>query len=177
MIFQEMSTTIRHNELVTAIVSEIRHLVKKREAYALSEEIPLVYFGTKKEPHFMRLVDIDEIENIDEFTNDIIDELEYVQPDFVLFKKNRHLRNNKGTRTAGFPDLIVEVWSGDNTTYDRKVKFDLYSSSPVTEHWYIEQKINNVVCYYGEKRINNQCLTDILVTRGGLEFDLRDLAV
>ena len=125
----------------------------------------------------MRLVNIDEIEDIDEFTDDLIDELEYVQPDFVLFRNNKHLRNKKGTRTAGCPDLIVEVWSGENTTYDRKVKFDLYSSSPVTEHWYIEQKSNNVACYYGEKRIASQCLTDILVTRGGLEFDLRDLVV
>ena len=177
MIFMEMSTTIRHNELVMAISSEIRHLIKKKEAYALSEEIPLVFLGTKKEPHFMRLVNIDEIEDINEFTNDIIDELEYVQPDFVLFKNNKHLRNKKGTRTAGYPDLIVEVWSGDNTTYDRKIKFDLYSSSPITEHWYIEQKSNNIVCYYGEKRITNQCLTEILVTRDGLEFDLRDLVV
>jgi len=176
-IFMKMATTDRHNILTGTLFSRIVNLLEKKEAYALSEEVALVYWGDKKEPDFIRLVNIEEIEDVDEFTKEIIHDLNYVQPDFVLFKKNPYLRNKRGTKIAGYPDLIVEVWSVDNTTYDRKVKLDLYSSSPVTEHWYIEQNSNEVVCYYGDRRIESQYLTDILVTRDGLKFDLRYLAI
>ena len=177
-IFMEMApTTDRHNILTGTLFSRIVNLLEKKEAYAVSEEVALVYFGDKKQPDSIRLVDINEIEDVDEFTREIIHDLSYVQPDFVLFKENPYLRNRRGTKIAGCPDLIVEVWSGDNTTFDRETKRDLYSSSPVTEHWYIEQNMNEVVCFYGNKKIESQCLTDVLVTRGGLEFDLRYLAV
>ena len=176
-IFMEMSTTGRHNRLAGTFFGEVLSLLRKKEAYALHEEGALVYWGTKKEPQFIRLVDVNEIEDIDEFTEEIINELYYVQPDFFLFKKNPYLHNKKETRVAGYPDLIVEVWSDDNTTYDRKVKLDLYSSSPITEHWYIEQKSNSVVCYYGDSKIESQSLMNVLVTRDGIEFDLRYLAV
>ena len=44
--------------------------------------------------------------------------------------------------------------------------------------WYImEQDSNEVACYFGRNRIDDQSLTDILVTRDGLKFDLRYLAV
>jgi len=69
------------------------------------------------------------------------------------------------------------VWSKNNPQFDRELKLLLYSSSPVTEHWYIDQDSNEVVCYYGSGRIKDQCLTDVLVTLGGLKFDLRYLAV
>ena len=173
----EMSTTARHTRLAGTFFSEVVGLLRKKEAYALSEENALVYWGTKKEPHLIRLVDVSEIEDADNFTQEIINDLYYVQPDFFLFKKNPYLHNKKETRIAGYPDLIVEVWSDDNTTFDRKIKLGLYSSSPITEHWYIEQKSNEVVCYCGDKKLENQSLMNVLVTRGGLEFDLRYLAI
>jgi Uma2 family endonuclease len=95
----------------------------------------------------------------------------------MLFKDNPYLKNNKGLRTAGQPDLIIEVWSEGNTDRDKNFKKDLYSSSPITEHWYIEQDSNDVTCYFGTDRIKNQHLSDILVTRGGLQFDLRYLTI
>ena len=176
-IFMEMSTSARHNRLAGTFGGEILNLLRKKEAYALQEEGALVYWGEKKELDFIRLVDVTEIEDADEFTNEIIHDLHYVQPDFFLFKNNPYLHNKRETKIAGYPDLIVEVWSDDNTTFDRKIKLGLYSSSPITEHWYIEQNSNEVVCYYGDKRIENQCLMNVLVTRDGLKFDLRYLAV
>lgn len=176
-IFMEMATSGRHTRLSGTFFSEVVGLLKKKEIYALQEENALVYWGDKKEPHLIRLVDVNEIEDIDKFTKEIIHDLYYVQPDFFFFKKNPYLHNKRETKIAGYPDLIVEVWSEDNTAFDRKIKLGLYSSSPVTEHWYIEQNSNEVVCYYGSDRIENQCLTNVLVTRGGLEFDLRYLAI
>jgi len=54
---------------------------------------------------------------------------------------------------------------------------NLYATSDITEHWYIEQDSNEVICYFGKNRIEGQFLSNILITRGGLKFDLRYLAV
>jgi len=54
---------------------------------------------------------------------------------------------------------------------------NLYATSSITEHWYIEQDSNHVQCYVGKERISDQNLTVVLITQKGLEFDLRYLAI
>jgi len=152
-------------------------LLRKKEVYALSEECSLVYWGKKTEPANLSLVDISEIEDLVKFRESVIDDLYYVQPDFMLFKNNPYVENKRQTRTAGCPDLIVEIWSDGNSKNDRAFLQNLYATSNITEHWYIEQDSNEVECYLGRGRIENQSLTDILSTRAGLKFDLRYLAV
>jgi len=71
----------------------------------------------------------------------------------------------------------VAIVTGGNKGVGRETKKLLYSTSPVTEHWYIEQNSNTVECYFGNNRLENQSLSDILVTRDGLKFDLRYLAI
>jgi Uma2 family endonuclease len=100
-----------------------------------------------------------------------------VQPDFMLFKNNPYVENKRQTRTAGCPDLVVEIWSDGNSKNDRAFLQNLYATSDITEHWYIEQDSNEVICYIGHEKIKNQSLTEMLETRGGLKFDLRYLAV
>jgi Uma2 family endonuclease len=176
-IIMPMSTTGRHNRITGTIFGRILDLLEKNEVYALHEEGALVHWGKKNKNDLIALVDVKDIHDVEDFTQITINELDYVQPDFFLFKENPYLHNERETKVAGFPDLIVEVWSKDNTKFDRELKLNLYSSSPITEHWYIEQDANEVICYFGRDRIKNQSLTDILVTRGGLEFDLRYLAI
>jgi hypothetical protein len=172
-----MSTTARHNRLSATFIGTILDLLRKKEVYALHEECSLVYWGKKTEPTGLRLVDISEIEDLDKFIHSTIEDLYYVQPDFMLFKNNPYVENKRQTRTAGCPDLIVEIWSDGNTKNDRAFLQNLYATSERTEHWYIEQDSNEVICYLGKNRLENQYLTDVLVTRGGLRFDLRYLAV
>jgi Uma2 family endonuclease len=136
-----------------------------------------VHYGTKKLPNGFELVDIDSIENKEYFCANTILELDYVNPDFVLFKNNPYVENKKQTRTAGRPDLIVEVWSESNAKNDRAFLQNLYATSEITEHWYIEQDSNKVECYMGKEQLPDQYLTNILVTQKGLEFDLRYLAI
>jgi len=176
-IIMPMSTTGRHNRITGTIFGRILDLLEKKKVYALHEEGALVHWGQKNKNDLIKLIDINEIDDVYDFTQITINELDYVQPDFFLFAKNLYLHNDRETKVAGYPDLIVEVWSKDNSKFDRELKFNLYSSSPVTEHWYIEQDANEVVCYFGSEKIENQFLTDVLVTRGGLKFDLRYLAV
>jgi len=171
-----MGTTHRHNGLVSTLMNRIFNRIESGELLAFQEQCPLVYFGTKELPAGFKLIDVKSITDVHRFLDNITD-LEYVKPDFMLFKNNAYLRNKKQTRTAGQPDFIVEVWSESNTDDDRAFLQNLYATSPITEHWYIEQDSNHVQCYVGKERISNQNLTDVLVTQKGLEFDLRYLAI
>jgi Uma2 family endonuclease len=171
-----MGTTKRHNDFVSFLIGEMFPLIKRKELYAWSEQCPLVYYGTKESSTDFRLVDIKAIDDIERFIDNIT-ELEYVKPDFILFKDNSYIENQKQTRTAGQPDLIVEIWSESNTKNDRAFLQNLYATSPITEHWYIEQDSNTVQCYMGKEQLSNQYLSNILKTQKGIEFDLRYLAI
>ena len=176
-IYVPMSTTKRHNKITMTFSGTILDLLRKNEVDALQEECALVYWGTKKLPDGFKLVDANDIEDKKHFTDIIINELDYVRPDFVLFKNNPYVENKKQTRTAGQPDLIVEVWSDSNSKNDRAFLQNLYATSDITEHWYIEQDSNEVVCYLGKEILPGQSIKNILHTQNGLKFDLRYLAV
>jgi len=176
-IYMPMSTTGRHNRMVMTISSAVIELLRKKEVYALQEECALVHWGYKGKSDFKELIKIADIENKSIFVEETINELDYIQPDFLLFKDNPYLHNENETKVAGCPDLIIEVWSKGNTKAEREFKLELYSSSPVTEHWYIEQDSNEVICYFGKEKTKSQSLKNVLETRGGLKFDLRYLAI
>jgi hypothetical protein len=172
-----MSTKIRHNRLTGALNGNIFGFMKSGQMNAMQENCALVYYGEKPDCDWLRLVDVTELADRDEFIDGIMNDLDYVMPDFLFFKDNQYLENRRQTRTAGQPDLIVEVWSEFNTPYDREKKFELYASSSITEHWYIEQDSNIIKCCMGASELPSQNLKDILRTRGGIEFDLRYLAL
>ena len=176
-IYYPMATTGRHNDIAMSLTGSIFDLKRKREVRAYQEQCALVYYGSMKIKNDFYLVDTTDLDDIDDFIENVILELDYVQPDFILFKNNPYIENKKRTRIAGQPDLVVEVWSRNNKKNERAFLQNLYATSAVTEHWYIEQDSNEVICYLGKERLENQCLTKVLVTRGGLEFDLRYLAL
>ena len=174
--YMPMGTTDEHNDFVTALLLDLANLIKRREVSVKHENCPLVYYGERKFSTGFRLIDVTTIKDTERFLDNIT-ELENVNPDFMLFKDNPYLKNKKRTRTAGQPDLIVEIWSESNDDNHRAFLKNLYSTSPITEHWYIEQESNRVECYIGSTQLPDQCLTNMLVTQKGLEFDLRYLAV
>jgi len=171
----EMGTTARHRRLLDYLIKSTIELFEKKEIINFSESSSLVYYGNKKEMSLCELVDIREIQDIQKFRENVMGELNIVTPDYMHFKDNKYIINKRETRLAGYPNLVVEVWSEDNSDKDRAFKKYLYSTSPITEQWYIEQDSNIVECYYGEKRIKDKNLADILVSRDGIEFDLRYL--
>jgi Uma2 family endonuclease len=157
-------------------MNRIFNRMETGELYASQEQCSLVYRGTKKSSANFSLVDVSAISNVERFIENIT-ELEHIEPDLVMFKDNPYLENKKQTRTAGQPDLIIEVWSESNTDNDRAFLQNLYATSDITEHWYIEQNSNRVECYLGKEQLPDKYLTDILITQKGIEFDLRRLAV
>jgi len=176
-IYVPMSTTIRHNKITRRLGANLLDLEEKENAFILQEDCSLVYFGSENKISDIRLVDLAEITDENDFINEVIDDLKTVEPDLVLFYHNRFLVNRRETRTAGQPDLIVEVWSKGNTQKERDFKLYLYSTSKITEHWYIDQDSNSVECWLGSQQLKNQNINHILKTQKGLEFDLRYLAI
>ena len=169
MTIYQMSTSKRHlaiSERLSWCGLNIKS--DKSGMYTYGEGAALVHYGHRqRSPHSLRLVDIDELKNVD-----VIDDLYFIEPDFMLFCNNGHMWNKRETKIAGYPDLVVEVWSDSNTQVDKDEKFLIYSSSDKTEHWYIEQNSNEVQCYLGKKKLENQYLAEVLKTQKGLEFDL-----
>ena len=165
-----MPTTIRHNKILSKLISQTTNY-DDDNLDVFFQDVALVHYG-KLKSSFIELVNIYELED-----EEIINDLDYVQPDFMLFDNNKFLLNKRETKIAGFPDLIIEIWSKGNTAFERKQKKLLYSSGKNTEHWYISQDSNIVECYLDEKRIKDKDLTQILITTKGLQFDLRGIAL
>ena len=172
-----MSTTTRHNRLINTFIGEIYSLFKRKEAYVLQSDCALTYYGQRKEAQSVKLIELLKVSDTEMFLNSDIEYLEYIQPDFFMFKNNPYIENKSGLRIAGQPDLIIEIWSKSNTNDDRDFKLFLYSTSPVTEHWYIDQDSNSIECWIGSQQLPNQSLKNILKTQKGLEFDLCYLAI
>ena len=175
--YMPMSTTKRHNNIVTSLILKLGALIEKKEINVLHDQCSLVYWGTKTVIESLSLVNISKIEDLQKFKETVIEDLYCAQPDFMLFKDNPYIENKRQTRTAGQPDLIVEIWSEGNTKNDKDFLKYLYSTSDITEHWYIEQDSNRVECYLGKKKLHDQYLTNVLITQKGLEFDLGYLAI
>ena len=174
-----LGTTVRHGKLLNCLIRSTSELILRKEVEDFSESVSLVYYGNRKRsPQNCDLVDISIIDNMSYFREEVMNDLGIVEPDYMYFRKdNTYILNKKETRVAGYPNLIVEVWSEHNNILERHFKKYLYSTSQITEHWYIEQDSNIIECWCGGERIGDKNLTEILVSRDGVEFDLRYLAL
>jgi hypothetical protein len=173
----EMGATKRHGRLLSFLENSVFDLFLKEKVEHFSESASLAYWGKKKNPHSCNLINIEEISDTENFIKNTINLLSWVTPDYMHFSTNKFIINDNETRIAGFPNLIVEVWSKSNSDEDKEFLKYLYATSDETEHWYIEQDSNIVECWYGDKRIEDKSLKDILKTKDGIEFDLRYLAL
>jgi len=178
--YMPMSTSRRHNKIINELVARIYNSIHRSDIDVLTSDCALVHWGFKNKAYQeCSLVNVSciEKEDVDDFISETINDLEYVQPDFLFFKDNPFLCNQRETVTAGCPDLIIEVWSKSNTKEERQFKYNLYSTSDIVEHWYIEQNSNEVACFLGSNALESQSLANVLKTQKGIEFDLRYLAI
>ena len=167
-----MGDTERHLDLVGEFYRSFKNLLFGRSDCKLfTDGAAIVYFGKK------RLPDGVELKPASDYIGLNLTEFSWVEPDFTLFAKNPYISNSEKTRFAGQPDLVVEIWSKSNDEFHKNFHKYLYSTSPVTEHWYLEQDSNEVECWFGEKKINSQNLSRPLVTQSGLKIDLSHLAL
>ena len=176
MPIEMMSTTRKHSKIINAFVRGISG-VDYNSIDIVTSDCALVYCGKRNNLETVKLVDIDKLTNIEYFKEVDIYLFSYVEPDFMMFYKNKFIENERGTRTAGFPDLVIEVWSDGNEDDEKIFKKFLYSTSPLTEHWYVRQDSNDVECYIGKTSLKVQSLKNVLRMQNGIEFDLRDMAI
>jgi len=177
-IYMQMSTTRRHNKILNEFVSRRENIDKADNIDVFTSDCALAHWGSKKKSNDVcKLVDISLIEDKEYFKTRTINQLEYVQPDYMLFKNNISLVNEFETITAGFPDIVIEIWSDSNSEAEKEFKFNLYTSGSACEHWYITQDSNEVKCFLGQNQLKEQNLKNILVTNDGIKFDLRRIAM
>ena len=174
--FMPMATSLRHNKLIGALYARIFDFIVREELIVYKEECALVYWGQRRKGEPCSLADIADLHDADAFIDSVINELEYIQPDMMVFKDRKYLTNRKETRIAGIPDLAIEVWSESNSRAEKNFKFNLYADAGI-EHWYLEQDSNQVLCYLGHDKLETQTLKNELVSASGIKFDLRHLAL
>ncbi|MCL1987899.1 MAG: Uma2 family endonuclease [Firmicutes bacterium] len=172
----EMSVSRRHDDILTDLLGELYVAGYKKSSHFSKEGRDLVYNDNFAD-NTAKLIDISKLTDINYFKNKSISSLEYVVPDFILFKENEYIENKKGTRTAGRPDLVVEVWSDGNDDIDILNKQNLYASSPVTEFWQIEQDSNIVKRSIGKTQLKSLSLTEDLYTESGITVNISHLAL
>jgi len=168
-----MATSIEHNNITQSFVGTAYPLKRAGKLHTFCEEVSLVHYGRFGKGETLSLVEIEKIDDRNDFIENTIELLEYKQPDFMCFKdENKFITNKRKNRIAGCPNLIVEVWSPGNVDVDKNEKFKLYSSSQLTEYWSINYQQRIVECYVGGQKNWEKSINQPLVTRWGFEFDL-----
>jgi hypothetical protein len=179
-----MATSLRHNKIAQGFIGgAIRFEDKANAAMTYySESCALVYGKNLLNEIPVQLFDagmesiVKEYGNMEAFL-EVMDALDFVQPDFMVFQNNPFVINKSEWKIAGQPDFIAEIWSESNTKREIDAKKALYSTGPKTEHWYVHQNKNVIERWFGKERLANKSMTGKLLTKGGIEFDFRKLAI
>jgi len=160
--------------LCLEIVGKLRDDFAKKKMFFSHGSTRLVHYGDRLSD-CAYLIDISEIADHENFITNEIQNFHSVEPDVLLFHKNKYIQNKVGTYLAGFPDLVVEIWSTSNGAAERKYKNLVYSSSPTTEHWYFEQNSDFVEMWLGKNKLGTAPISKKLTTQNGLELDISDI--
>ncbi|MCL1997512.1 MAG: Uma2 family endonuclease [Turicibacter sp.] len=171
----DMANHPRHGDIIGRLSAMLSHaylpeILDNRMKYYL-ENYALAYEGNHLQPNYAIAPKLYNV-NHETIAAEILQESRYIQPDFMLFHRNKFQSSDATYKIAGCPDLIVEVWSNSNTKQERELLSNLYSTSEATEFWQIEQEDNVVVCSMGSRKLQEQSLTRPLHTQAGLVLDL-----
>lgn len=66
-----------------------------------------------------------------------------VQPDLLFIRKDR-LSIVTELNVQGAPDLVIEVLSPSNASFDRETKLQVYARAGVRELWYVDPDVRTV---------------------------------
>lgn len=73
----------------------------------------------------------------------VFDDRNVVQPD-LLFVRSERRATITPAFVAGPPDLVIEVLSPSNASYDRETKLHVYARAGVPEIWYVDPPTETV---------------------------------
>jgi Uma2 family endonuclease len=106
----------------------------------------------------------------------VFDAHNHLEPDLCFISKDR-LSIVKGAYVEGPPDLVIEILSDSNRSYDIQVKYRLYERYGVGEYWLVDPRDQSISVYVleqgryqllGEFRAGRVVQTRVLE---GLELD------
>jgi Uma2 family endonuclease len=69
-----------------------------------------------------------------------------LEPD-IFFVRQEKLGIIAEKEVQGVPDLIVEILSPSNASYDRETKFAVYQQAGVPEYWLMDYQAKTVECF------------------------------
>ncbi|MCL2014950.1 MAG: Uma2 family endonuclease [Defluviitaleaceae bacterium] len=101
-------------------------------------------------------------------------DLDKVEPALFYFKNNKWRMDEDICRFAGFPDLIIEIYSCCHSANQIKFNRKLYATSDITEYWEIFLGDTNVYCSIGETRLPKQNMHNQLQTQTGIKIDVSE---
>lgn len=168
-------TTDRHAEILSEISFAFRPMARKGLIWESREQIGLVV--NKNELIDLGLLNGKQLEMLHSNMN----KLKCNYPDYMVFqedpnsKSKKKLFNKKRTRVAGIPDLIIEVWSSQNSALDREEKKKLYAKES-NEFWEIVQDNPTITCWKGLNHVYEQRIEEPVTTPWGEVIDLSYLA-
>jgi len=170
MEYMTMGTTLRHMKILDWFSGfAIKKYEKEPSFWYGREQIALI------ENHGA-LIDVSQLSDEQRQTvRRLMGKARYTYPDFMIFKNNPVIVNDKETRYAGIPDLIIEVWSPNNTDEEKAQKRKLYCTNK-SEFWEFEQDSVKVVCWGKGVNKYEQFMDKPLVTPWGETFDLVELS-
>jgi len=165
-----MPSTQRHSEILSYIDSKFVMRNVRRELRAIREQVALVYNHGK-------LIDLASLDRFQvQKVEDSINFFKIVYPDYYVFKDNPYLTNLKKTRFVGIPDLIIEVWSEDNTEKEKEAKRHLFQTGK-SEFWELEQDSMMIRCWRKDGSSYQQFLDQPIKLPWGEESDWSLLAL
>ncbi|MCL2016374.1 MAG: Uma2 family endonuclease [Defluviitaleaceae bacterium] len=173
LVFMGMGTTELHRDISMGIAVQLINL-GLRDKKIMREDCDLTYYGKRHaEDNCNYLVNTAEIADTKHFVDNVITQLSVITPDIMLLSKEKVIFSKNGVRVAGFPDLIVEIWSDSN--YEREIHFkkNLYATAATTEQWYITQDSPIFERYIGEEKQAALDLREVVHTKDGFAIDLR----
>ncbi|MCL2016373.1 MAG: Uma2 family endonuclease [Defluviitaleaceae bacterium] len=160
----------RHSQLTSFVFARLVPFLFEKDVLLKKEDKGLCYSFSTDIASKYSLIAANEVSSED------LDEFNAFVPDIMFFRDNPFQLSGNTEKVAGFPDLIVEVWSKSNLSAERTLKRETYSTGETTEHWYFTQNSNEVECWLGKNKLPPQNLQNVLVTQKGVNIDLRLLA-
>ena len=165
-----MGTTLRHMEILDWF-SEYSNQKKEEDPTIKTGREQIALVENKGE-----LIDLSKYTELGiQRIKETMGVMKHTYPDFMIFKDNLVLINEKRTRYAGIPDLIVEVWSETNPESDRERKRELYRTNK-SELWEINQDSAVIICWSKDGKMYEQHMDKSVKTPWGEELDLTNLA-
>ena len=145
VIYNMAPPTIRHQYLLTKLVSKIDQYIERKKENCQVYASPFAVFLNENNKN-------------------------YVEPDISVICDKAKLENGKGC--LGSPDWIIEIVSPSTKSMDYGIKLFKYCNSGVREYWIVDPMKNIIIVYHFENGTTVENYTFADKVKSGIYEDL-----